>query len=389
MSSRFRLLPVLLACTLVACGLAVLAQSQAHARPQAQAQPRTGSPEARAAVSGGLIVGLASGAAGYGGRSTEPQLKSLMTTNAQWFRDQFWWNKIEPRPGHFNFSYYDHYMLAIARLHLHVVPELVGSPRWAAPSPTALPTHPSSFGEFVAAILHRYGKGGTFWARHPTLRGSAVTAVELWNEPYFASGNGGHYDPAVYADMVRSAGIRGHRVDPSAELLLEAEMESTLTRGYWVWWVDALYKAVPSLNRYFNGVSMHDFGSEVTQLSPIRYGEPYPNFGRIRRIVNLRQQFVRHGAARKPFWIMESGWSTCTQHVIDCTTPAKQARNLGILFNDVRGHWQSWVQAVFVYRYEDGFPSDSVQGGYGLVYANGKPKPALQVFKLQAGDTGR
>jgi hypothetical protein len=129
---------------------------------------------------------------------------------------------------------------------------------------------------------------------------------------------------------------------------------------------------------------MHDFGSDVTQLSRVRADAPYPNFGRIRRIVNLRAQFVRHGAARKPFWIMESGWSTCTQRVIDCTTPDKQAANLEILFNDIRVRWRSWVQGVFVYRYQDGSPSDSVQNGYGLVYANGEPKPALQVFKTEA-----
>src|SRR5581483_7750625 len=183
-------------------------------------------------------------------------------------------------------------MLEVGRLHLHVVPELVGAPSWAAPSAASLPSNPNTFGQFVAAVLSRYGKGGSFWHSHPAMSGSAVTAVELWNEPYFATGNGGQYNPARYAEMVRAAGIYAHQVDPSAEVLLEAEMYSALTNGQWVWWVDALYKAVPDLNRYFNGVAMHDFGSDVTQLRPIRYGEPYPNFGRVRRIVNLRQQFV-------------------------------------------------------------------------------------------------
>jgi hypothetical protein len=363
----------------VAAGVLTAAHSDARGS--------TSNPTARVAVSGGLIVGLASGAAGYGGASTQPELKKLMSTDAHWFRDQFWWNKIEPRPGHFTFSYYDHYMLQIARLHLHVVPELVGSPRWAARSLMSLPTDPNAFGQFVAAVLHRYGQGGTFWTAHPDLSGSAVTAVELWNEPYFSTGDGNHYDPKTYADMVRAAGIDGHAVDPHAELLLEAEMVSAMTNGKWVWWVDALYKAVPRLNRYFNGIAMHDFGSNVNQLSRIVFGQPYPNFGKVRRIVNLRQQFVAHGGALKPFWIMESGWSTCTQRVVDCTTPARQARNLRTLFEDVRGSWQTWVQAVFVYRYQDGFPSDSVQGGYGLVYTDGQPKPALGIFKVQAGDS--
>jgi hypothetical protein len=73
--------------------------------------------------------------------------------------------------------------------------------------------------------------------------------------------------------------------------------------------------------------------------------------------------------------------------VIDCTTPQLQASNLETLFNDVRNQWEPWVQGVFVYRYQDGIPSDSVQNSYGLVYANGAPKPAFDVFKLEAASS--
>ena len=82
---------------------------------------------------------------------------------------------------------------------------------------------------------------------------------------------------------------------------------------------------------------------------------------------DLRRQFVRHGAADKPFWIMESGWSTCTRQSVDCVTPAQQAADLETMWGYLHTTWKSWVQALFVYRYQDGDPSNSVQGGYGLV----------------------
>lgn len=333
------------------------------------------------AVSSPLVVGLSVGAAGYGGSSTAPQLDGIVSaTGARWFRDEFEWSKIEPSPGKFNFAYYDHYMLLVGERGLHIVAQLLNAPSWAAPTPTSVPANPASYAAYVAAVVRRYGPGGSFWRRHPRLASSAITTFELWNEPYFSSGNGGVYDPGRYARLVEAAGTAGHAAAPSARFLLEAEMETHLSR-VWTWWVDALYQAVPDLNRYFEGIAVHDFGTDVNTLSPIVSGKPYPNYGRILRLADLRRQFLEHGAGRKPFWIMESGWATCTLHVVDCVTPAQQAANMRSLFHYLQTTWKTWVQAVFVYRYKDGSEPNTVQGGYGLIRGNGEPKPALEVFK--------
>ncbi len=375
-----RYLLFLLPACAVALAAVILLPASSGAR---RATPGT---QARPAVSDGLIIGLSEGGAGWGGQSTGPRLDALMTTGAKWYRDAFWWYQIEPRPGRFSFAYYDHYVLLAAERGLHIVPQLEGTPAWAGASSTTLPAHPAVFAKFVAALVHRYGTGGTFWRAHPTLAPYAITTWELWNEPYFSSGNGGVWNPGLYARLVKAASIAGRALDPSAKFLIEAEMESYHT-SVWTWWVDALYQAMPNFNRYFQGVAVHDFGTNVTSLSPIVYGQPYPNFGRIRRIEDLRRQFVRHGAADKPFWIMESGWSTCTQQSVDCVTPAQQAADLETMWGYLHTTWKSWVQALFVYRYQDGDPSNSVQGGYGLVKLNGTPKPAFQIFKSYAAQS--
>jgi hypothetical protein len=343
-----------------------------------------------AAVTQPLIVGLSEGASGWGGASTAPRLKLMLgATHAKWLRDAFWWYSIERARNRFSFAYYDHYMLQVGRLGLHVVPQLVGTPRWAGGGTFSVPANPRSYAGFVAAVLHRYGVGGTFWRAHPALRGSAITAVEVWNEPYFDNGNGGRYDPGRYARLLKATSIATHAVDPSAKLLMEAEMEPHLY-NVWRWWVDSLYRAMPSLNRYFSGVAVHDFGSDVTHLSPIRPNQPYANFGRVRRIEDLRRQFVRHHAANKPFWIMETGWSTCHVHSIDCVSEAQQQSNLSTLYGYLRTRWRPWVQAVFVYRFGDGaHPSSNVQDGYGLLRGNGTAKPALQVFRTMVAASSR
>ena len=256
---------------------------------------------------------------------------------------------------------------------------------WAGSSSSSIPSDPSGYAAFVAAVVHRYGPHGSFWSEHPRLSGSAIRTFDLWNEPYYDNGDNGDYDPARYAKLFKAPAIAGHRADSAAKFLIAAEMQSARDpNGNWVWWTDALYRAVPDLNKYFDGVAIHDYGSDTTSLNPIIPGQPYNNYGHVRRAENIRQQFVNHGAANKPFWITEAGWSTCTEASIDCVTQAQQAVNLATLFGYLRNGWKGWVQAVFIYRYSEGADPTTVQDGYGLTNLDGSPKPALTVFRTAA-----
>jgi hypothetical protein len=288
----------------------------------------------------------------------------------------------------FDFSYYDHFMLLAAQRGLHILPLLYETPSWAGPSYNSIPSNSQVFAQYVAAVIRRYGTGGSFWAEHPALAGSAIGTWEIWNEPYLGSGDDGDYDPATYAQLVKASAIAGRAVDPNAKFLMAAEMQSGRdAQGNWQWWVDALYQAVPNLNHYFDGVAMHDYGNDVNTLNPMVAGQPYDNYGHIMRIENLRQQFVSHNAANKPFWITEAGWSTCTGGDSDCVTDAKQASNLSTLFNDIHNQWSSWVQAAFIYSYGDGSDPSNIQDAYGLTNLDGSPKPADAVFRQQAAQS--
>jgi hypothetical protein len=334
-------------------------------------------------ASGAQIVGLNADVAGYGGASTAARLSQVIsTTGAKWLREEFSWATIEPAPGRFDFSYYDHFMLEAAQSGERILALLYDTPSWAGPSYNSIPANPAAFGGFVAALIGRYGPHGSFWRQHPELAGSALRTFEIWNEPFFDSGDNGVYNPGRYARLVKAAAIAGHRVDPQATFLMAAEMESARdARGYWQWWVGALYQAVPDLNHYFDGIAMHDYGSDINTLNPMIAGRPYENYGHILRIENLHQQFIGHGAADKPFWITEAGWSTCTESTADCVSQDRQAANLQTLFDDMRGPWRSWVQAAFIYRFGDGADPSTVQDGYGLTNLDGTAKPALGVFR--------
>ena len=336
------------------------------------------------AVSGGLIVGLDASVVHW--TYMNPRLDQIESqTGATWMRQDFFWSDIEPQPGVFDFSLYDQYVLDSAEHGIHLLPLLYDTPSWAGPTEDTIPADPSAYAAYVAAVVGRYGPHGTFWTAYPALAGYAIQTFELWNEPYYDSGDNGDYDPGLYARMVKAAAIAGRQADPDAHFLLAAENQAQLVGSNWVWWIDALYQAVPDLNNYFDGVAVHPYGDDLTDLSFPTPGQAYDGYEQIRRVEAIHQEFAAHGAANKPLWITEIGWPTCTSGSDRCTTPAGQAADLTTVFNYARTTWKSFVQAVFVYSYDDAYPDPSnPEDDYGLAYNDGTPKPALAVFKAQA-----
>jgi polysaccharide biosynthesis protein PslG len=360
-----------------------------HARPRrcrARRRHRTIRNSTRQSVdrSPGLVVGLNASVAGWSTMSWRLN-QVLSASGTKWVREQFQWRQVEPQPGTFDFSRYDQYMLLTAQRGVHVLPLLYDTPSWAGPAASAIPADPSAYAAFVAAVVGRYGPHGSFWTAHPALAGFAIQTFELWNEPYYDNGDDGDYDPGRYARLVKAAAIAGRQADPDAHFLLAAETQTVQVGSRWVWWVDALYQAVPDLNNYFDGVAVHPYGTNLTNLSFPTPGRAYDGFDQIRRVQAIHQQFVNHGAADKPLWLTEIGWPTCTSGSDRCTTPAGQAAKIATVFNYAHTTWKSFVHAVFVYSYDDSSPDSSdPEHDYGLTYNNGTPKPALAVFKAQA-----
>jgi hypothetical protein len=337
-------------------------------------------------ASGGLVVGLNANVSGWGDASTQPRLAQVTSrTHTKWLREDFRWDRIETTPGRFDFSYYDHFMAIAAQAGMHVLPVLYDTPAWAGATYNAIPSDPTTYAQYVAAVVGRYGTNGSFWNEHPSLRGSAIQTWEIWNEPYYSTGDNGNYNPGNYARLVKAAVIAGRAANPAAKFLLASEMQSAQdSNGNWQWWTDALYQAVPDLNNYFDGVAVHPYGSNTTTLHTEVHGQPYDNYDSMPRIQDIHQQFINHDAANKPFWITEIGWSTCSNDP-SCVTPSQQAANLSTLFADLHGSWSSWVQAAFLYHYTDGDnPTTNIEDGFGLTTNTTTPKPALSIFQTQA-----
>ena len=370
---------------LVATGFAVVvfaSVSAAH-RPAAQARPS-------ATAGASPIVGLIAGTAQWQDIGMANRLHQVVSTSdTKWLREGFYWSRIEPEPGRFTFAHYDHLVSLAAQHGVHVLALLYMAPRWAARTSTTVPADPTAYAAYVAAVVGRYGPGGTFWTSHPNLPSDTVPTFEIWNEAYYPNGNAGRYDPGRYASLVKAAVTAGRAANPAAKFLIGAEMQGefvqTGTARRWVWWVDAMYQAVPDLNNYFDGVSVHPYGHDITHRSPAIVGQPYYGYDQMRRIELIRKQFVEHGAASKPFWATEVGWPTCTHGTVRCVSPAGQLESLDTLMRYARTRWKSYVRAVFVFYFDDvGRNSANPDNDYGLIYFNRRPKLALPAFRAFA-----
>lgn len=334
------------------------------------------------AASPAPVVGIISGIAGWGDSTLVGRIRQVARqTHTKWLRANFVWSHIEPRRGVFRFRYYDNLVLTAARNGQHLLAMLDGAPTWAGPTPISIPSNPSDYAAYVAAVAHRYGPGGTFWASHSRYAAYAVTTFDLWNEPYYPNGNAGVYSPGRYARLVKAAGAAGHAAAPGAKFLLGAEMQSAFARGQWRWWVDELYHAVPDLNNYFDGVAVHPYGHDIRRRSPAIVGQAYYGYQQMRRIELIRQQFVHHGAGDKPFWATEVGWPTCQHGSSRCVSTAGQKASLETILRYSRTIWSSYMRAVFIYYYDDAHGSrTNPDNDYGLTYSNHQPKPSLPVF---------
>jgi hypothetical protein len=328
-----------------------------------------------------LRVGLNANSQAQGGRAGQEQNRALQT-GVRWLREDFEWDVVQPRRGRWDWSRYDTLLGDAAERGMFVLPLLSGSASWAAPEWNVLPLDRGEYADYVAAVVKRYGEGGTFWRSRPDLAPFAPTHFEIWNEPYLELFSSDGVNPSRYARLVRAAVAAGREANPRAQFLIEADTYYTAASGDYRNWIHDMYRAVPDLNRWFDGVAVHPYSSE---RSPDVYTPRGPTRWQFRRIEEERAAFVAHGASDKPFWITEIGWSTCAGNS-DCVSESAQAANIARVFELARTKYGSFVEAVFVYHLNDWGPADESNKEYwfGLTRRDGSRKPAFAALRTAA-----
>jgi hypothetical protein len=225
---------------------------------------------------------------------------------------------------------------------------------------------PTAYKEWVLAFIGRYGAGGTFWAEHPSLDQAqyAITTFELGNEPYFQI-------PAQrFAEEIR----------PTLEAVSAAHLPAKLivptrTYGADTSWTDTLYKAIPNLNSLMYAFAEHPYWYGHSPATMNTAASPFE------RLETLRRDMAAHGAAEKPLFITEYGESTANCGS-ECVDEAQQAEHIQQMLTAVTTHPQWRVETLIFFQLHDwASGSSDMQKQFGLLRANGTPKPAYPIVR--------
>ncbi len=182
--------------------------------------------------------------------------------------------------------------------------------------------------------------------------GDGVDAWQIWNEPDL-SDPGGAYDPGVPAHMFgamlrdATAAIRQHSSRPV--------VTGSLASGNPGYLSDAITAAGPLTT---DAVAVHPYG----QRAPDDWPDPNWGFG------NMSNLFSAYLGFGQPLWVTEIG-------TIDTVN---QAEYLSNVFN-LAGEFGGDVPVVFWFCW-----SDAMVPPFGIVNADGSPKPAYANYQATA-----
>lgn len=230
-------------------------------------------------------------------------------------------------------------------------------------SPTCAFPNQATMTQFTAAMVSRYGPGGSFWIANPQFNSAlAPTYFELLNEPDLTY----CFKPELYADLVKSAVTAGRVANPSAKYLIYSGGTVGSKSYSPITWVSRMFKAVPTLCQYTDELAAHPYsGAKLMQEG--------------------RDEFIKFGCT-KNLWITELGYDTsCGSQLC---SPSQQASNESQQASWLQG-WinyvksTSWVNAFVYFQQRDS--ADTFE--YGFWRQDNSAKPAEAIYANAASSS--
>jgi hypothetical protein len=286
------------------------------------------------------------------------------------------WNEIatrrpndatSPRDPAYDWHRPDRVLHGLRRYGLTPVLTLVGTPAWAnsGRAPNFAPPHPRDFRRFATAAAKRYP-----WIRYWL----------IWNEP----------NKRLWLRPTKAAIYVQHLLNPGYEaihaVLRHAQVGGGVTapRGGLggvapVVWLRGMAAAHAKLDAYAH----HPY--------PSRPGET-PSSGGCKNCPSITMAtvpklliLVRRSFGPKPVWLTEYGYQTKPPDDFLGVSPKRQATMLSLAA--MRAWRLSRVTMLIQYLYRDEVQLSRFQSG--LIFADDRPKPSLQAFKLPFAEMGR
>ena len=276
-------------------------------------------------------------------------------------------NPTSPRDRAYDWRRPDRILRGLRRYGLKPVLTLVGTPGWAngGRAPNFAPPRPRDFRAFAGAAARRYP-----WVHYWL----------IWNEP----------NKPLWLRPTKAAIYVQHLLNPGYEaihaVLRHAQVGGGVTapRGGLggvapVVWVRGMAAAHAKLDAYAH----HPY--------PSKPGET-PSSGGCRNCPSITMAtlpklliLVRRAFGPKPIWLTEYGYQTNPPDMFLGVPPRRQATMLSLAA--MRAWRLPRVTMLIQYLYRDEVALSRFQTG--LVFANSRPKPSLQGFKLPFAEMRR
>ncbi len=238
-------------------------------------------------------------------------------------------------------------------------------------------TDPDAFAAFAGEFAGQMAQAG------------GAAAYEIWNEPDEPQFWGGPVDVGHYVDILRAAAPRIRRADPGATVLLGA-----LTGNNYGYLGQVYDRGGRSA---FDAVAVHTDTACLVE-PPSSFGREGGKIGRFSFLGfrTVREVMVANGDGGKSIWMTELGWSTATSPCARGTwtgqkpagvPEATQAADVAEAYHCLAGY--PYVRAGLWFTLADSVGHGDELDHYGLLRADGSPKPAWDAFRRYAtqGDT--
>src|SRR5829696_1074078 len=255
---------------------------------------------------------------------------------------------------------------------IEVMPVVLWAPRWARARREliASPPDPKGYGAFLAQLARRYGAGGAFWRRSPSIARRPVRDWQVWNEPTVEGFWSDQPFAERYIQLLRAARSRLRAADPAARLVLAGLVYESWNP------LQDLYEA--GARGLFDAVAVHPFTDRLDDLVTI--------------LERVRAVMARHRDERMPLLVSELSYPSSlgkAERFGYETTEAGQAKRLARAFERLADerrrlriesvHWYTWMTPD-----RGNYPFDYAGlrrlGEDGAVVA----KPALGAFRKTA-----
>ncbi len=296
----------------------------------------------------------------------------------------------DPKGDEPDFSSIDPVVLGAAQRGIRVLPTVYGTPAWVAEDldgydcgdacGTYAPHSPEALAEwksFIAALVERWGPGGTLWEGHPEVDATPVRTWQIWNEQNSPTFFQPKVDPGAYAALLEASSEAIKERDEDAEIVLggmfgtpfKGEPPALTAPDF----LRQLY-AIDGARDNFDDVAAHPYA---------------PRKVKIEQQVTLLRDEIAAADDDAGLWITEVGASSddgaeCTEPCPLERGPEGQAELLSEAFEFFLEQRQEWkIQGVTWYSWRD--TSDPTQcdwcPGSGLFPETTlDPKPAWDAF---------